>query len=160
MLTKPLSSRRGYRHKEHNSWSESRSQLITVQSRRSRLKPIHHLPEQRLPEEDGRTFAVSQSFTVRRQQRCWEAETNKFGISRYFYVHLFVQKKDLQREYITYNNKNTSAYNFMFLARGVQEVITYSISVLLLLICILHLIRKKSSLCIGCGIITRSMPSI
>lgn len=53
-----------------------------------------------------------------------------------FYVHLFVQKKNLHWEYISYDNKNTSAYNFMFLARGVQEVITYSISVLLLLICI------------------------
>lgn len=53
-----------------------------------------------------------------------------------FHVHLFVQKKDLHWVYISYDNKNMSAYNFMFLAWSVQEVIAYSISVLLLLICI------------------------
>lgn len=64
--------------------ARARSQLISVQSRRSRLKPIRHLPEQHLPEEDGSTFAVSQSFTVRRQQRCCEVETNKSGIGPCF----------------------------------------------------------------------------
>lgn len=72
--------------------------------------------------------------------------------------HLFVEKKkkNLHWEYISRDNKNTSVYIFIFLARGVQEVIMYSISVLLLPICILQLIKKKSSLCIGCRIITRT----
>lgn len=35
-----------------------------------------------------------------------------------FYVHLIVQKKDLYGEYIRYDNKNASAYNFMFLGRS------------------------------------------
>lgn len=60
------------------------SQIISVQSRRSRLKPIHRLPKQHLPEENGSTFAVSQSFTEQRQQRRWEAETNVSGISQCF----------------------------------------------------------------------------
>lgn len=33
-----------------------------------------------------------------------------------FYVHLFVQKKDLHWGYVSYDNKNTAVYNFMFLA--------------------------------------------
>lgn len=157
LLTKPLPSRRGYGTKSIIHGARAWSQLISVQSRRNRLKLIRRLPAQHLPEEDGSTFAVSQSFTVLQQHRC-KAETDKSGINPTSYFHLFVQKKkkNLHWEYISRDNKNTSVYNFIFLARGVQEVIMYSISVLLLHICILQLIKKKSSLCIGCRIITRT----
>lgn len=154
LLTKPLPSRRDYGTKSIIHGARAWSQLISVQSRRNRLKLIRRLPAQHLPEEDGSTFAVSQSFTVLQQHRC-EAETDKSAINQHsIFIYLF-KKKNLHWEYISCDNKNTLVYNFIFLARGVQEVIMYSISVLLLHICILQLIKKKSSLCIGCRIITR-----
>lgn len=78
LLTKPLPSRRGYGTKSIIHGARAWSQLISVQSRRNRLKLIRRLPAQHLPEEDGSTFAVSQSFTVLQQHR-WEAETDKFS---------------------------------------------------------------------------------
>lgn len=72
--------------------ARARSQLISVQSRRRRLKPIRRFPEQHLPEEEGSIFAVNQSLTVQRQQRHWEAETNKSGISWCFMFIYSIRK--------------------------------------------------------------------
>lgn len=93
LLTKPLPSRRGYDTKSIIHGVRAWSQLISVQSRRNRLKLIRRLPAQHLPEEDGSTFAVSQGFTVLQQHRC-EAETDKSGINRHFiFIYLFKKKR-------------------------------------------------------------------
>lgn len=100
LLTKPLPSRRGYGTKSIIHGARAWSQLISVQSRRNRLKLIRRLPAQHLPEENGSTFAVSQSFTVLQQHR-YEAETDKSGINHFIFICLLKKKKNLHWEYIS-----------------------------------------------------------
>lgn len=137
------------------AWSE----LISVQSGCNRLKHIRRFQRNISPEEDGDCLAVTHGFGLLLPEHSYKAETESSDRPIY-HAHLFCmckiattkKKKSPLWEYISYDGINTSECDFIFLTCGdCRKLIIYSIAVPVLLICILHLIRRKSSLNIGCS---------